>query len=62
MLSYVDIEAFTTYNYRVTTKAGSSSQDKTSANLTDTQITIRHKQIAKRMLAASKQTTSKQPS
>lgn len=60
MLSYVDIEAFTTYDYRATTKTGSSSQDKTSANLTPTQITLRRKQMAERILAASHLTKDRQ--
>lgn len=60
MLSYIDIEAFATANYRATTKSSSTSQDTHSASLTTTQLTIRRKQMAERILAAAKPNKARQ--
>lgn len=61
MLSYIDIEAFATANYRAATKPSSTSQEIPSVYLTNTQLTLRRKQMAKRILAATKQTRDDRP-
>lgn len=60
MLSYIDIEAFTTANYRVTAQPNSPSQETATSNASSIAVTPRRKNLAKRMLAAAKPTQAKQ--
>lgn len=54
MLSYIDIEAFATANNRANTKPSAVTQENFALNLTSPHLSIRRKQIAKRLVAASK--------
>lgn len=60
MLSYIDIEAFATANYRATTQSGSTSQNTHPANLPPKQLAMRRKQMTERILAAAKPTKTRQ--